>query len=318
ELQEYFTARIFSQFEYPEGARNFSLEEFREEYLKNLKAYENHPIYNSYFDYRTIIKEDMESAVQSESSETLLPSELFPDKIAEDLVFYNSLRNDYLNLENISKGAFNIKNFDFNGIKYDVTKATGVLRDVEQQLNEMENMFRGHDKKVMNALYLHAVKQEYSDEWKKKFREFFVLEEKINSDLTEYQEFLSAATFMHETHPFEIIHRKMAKLKEMEAPIKQKMIDVLHSDAYRKFILTDERMLLEKFTGCEWTYFIEPDYYDEYVTLMYQSMNTYAQILVRKISMERKQLLDWQASFLTGPLNHAVSEEWRTTIPASS
>lgn len=300
--QEKMNAVLFSAVSYTEEPAQLSEKEFSSAYIADAERFRYHPVFNSYYDNRTLKAEDLEQVLKEAPAD--MPDEaatIFSAEVAEEISVLNALESDIRSLETIAAGNTGIKTFDYNGIRYTEKEAAVVLEDAKKQQEMLEAKLRQHDLLALKFFYANARRSGNETQWKERYNRFFEVEAAFKAAVEEHNAYLATTEFMRETQSYEFIEANMEVLKQKEAPLKEKMRRIFESEEHRALMTAYEKAALEKYLSCEWTYFIRPDYYNDALGVMYEALQSYYNTVFNFYRMKRKELFDAQAAGILTP-----------------
>jgi Zn-dependent protease with chaperone function len=279
---------------------NLSLEKFQQKYTAELEKFRFDKKYNYYYNTRNISVFDFD-AVTKESFESVFSDikEVYTSDNLELILVYSGMENDIKLLESIDRKEIRIDSFEYDGEKY---HAKGSKKVLEKLLEQHKKMFEKLNSLDMNIFKFFLHKAQIKGEeniLKEKYKVYFnvVKEDKENLEL--YLDMINSIQFIAQFQSFSSIEENMAEFKEKEKIFRKKFGSFINDEHYKHIIDAEKIGKIEKYLSKEWKYFEEPNYNEEALSVLEESIYLFYSICSRAPSAALKKLLDYQISLVS-------------------
>ena len=173
QLQKEVTDMIYRDVKFKDSPRNINVDEFKNRVYAEHKKHAIDTRYKGFFDGRNIEQVDLRTvnpSVAAASLDELLTAEVLalPQQI-------NGLKSDISILEHIISGAWQIKSFDFDGVRYEAGDARKIESKLKEELKQHTNELRNADLRMIEFFVSKAKQRQQDDELLKKYSAFLEL-----------------------------------------------------------------------------------------------------------------------------------------------
>lgn len=296
ELQERFTKILLSGFEYTSETVSLEINEFIEQYVKEVTLNDFDELYNEYYDTRNPLASNVEKLTLKDSNATI--EELFSDKILSYQYELISMQNDKLLLQDIADKKLKINKFNYDGISYKSKDAGNVIAKIEKSTEEKKKILEENDNNIFVFFYQKAKTRFAEEELLKQYQQFYELDVDFDKKIEIHSEVRNATSFMSVQTPFSIIEKLISNFFEIEKRFKSEIKHLLQSTIYISEINEDTRKIFEEFISKECVYFEENSYKSEDTKLLYNVLNNFIFVLQKKYYNRKKELLDFQIKLI--------------------
>jgi hypothetical protein len=298
-LQIELTKKLFQGFQYTEEAKNLSFQEFRERYLKETEKFKFDKRYNSFYNTKDILEFDIDK-VSEEKDESNFKDfdEIYTSKNLEMILEYSGLGNDIGFLESINRKEFRTDSFEYDGEKYHSKESKELLNRLTEQHKKIFEEVNTLDINIYKFFLNQARSVGRANIFKEKYKLYFKLvkEDKENLDL--YLDMINSLQFIVGFRSFSSIEQNMIELKKKEKLFKEKLESILNYDFYNSLIDDVKKEKIEKYLSKDWVYFKQPNYNDEAIAILEESIFLYYSICSKAPFTALKNLLDYQITLL--------------------
>lgn len=294
ELEERVTAQLYRDITFTGEPQKVHPEEFQSEYTTSYQAYDFPKIFKGYYFYRnpgkTVDKADghSDSLLSWDSLFGAEPFALLSRKI--------SLESDIQTLNDIAKGSFGTKTFDFKGKRHKKKEAVAVRRLLEEELKSVDLQLDRHDQ----LIYLYFLQIERNSPEEGTLAQLANGWSMAHSDWHQnaalVQELRSGLAFVQFNTPFDEIRANFRRLTHSEMALKSKIKETLENQRLASMFSEEGKKLLEQFVSKDLQYFSGETYNNEQLDLLFNSMYLFDSTHSRHEFALRKELLEYMAS----------------------
>lgn len=290
-LQQQITEKIFESVEYDGETQKMTSIEFSEEYKKETLNDSFSKIYNGYYDNKNPLKFDLSN---DEANEQTSVSDLFSD-MKVDLVYSAlALENDIQTLQSIINKTFNIKTFDYDGIRYKRKEASQLINKLKPELENLNQIIKDNDKKIFGFFKKEESRQNRQGRLAQIYSTFFQYDDDFESKFELSNKLSKDLEFVGETTPFEVIKANFKKIEPTEQQLKNAITALLTDPLLQNDITSETQEKLKEYTSTTLEYFGGTSYKDENLSTLYFAINSFNYLLSRKYFLLKKELLDYQ------------------------
>ena len=144
---EKFTNKLFEYNMLTHTEEFLSEEEFREQYKSIVNEKSFHKIFNSYYDFKNPIFENLEN--ETSTLDEVKAQDFFSDEKVSLVFEKNALENDAKVLEMIQNGTYKLKTFDYDGAKYTKSQTPKVLKILKQREEQVDQKIKENDDAIL-------------------------------------------------------------------------------------------------------------------------------------------------------------------------
>jgi Zn-dependent protease with chaperone function len=294
-LQRIFTDKAFELVEYQEEVANNSLGKFENEYVKELDSNSFSKIYNGYYDNKNPLIFDLDKCQSVDSIEF---SELFSDSVIDLVYNTTALKSDIQTLVGISDNTYQIKTFDYDGVRYKQKDALALSEKLAIELETLEKQILENDIKIYAFFDDLENKENKPGLLKAMYHDFFQTDKAYDSKFKIYQDIINSLNFVNVVTPFDQIRRNLSEIEDLEDKLKNEINLIFSDEIFKTEISKDIKSNLDKYLSQNWEYFDEPSYIDDNLSLLYAAINNYAFLLSRGYFLKKKKILIYQEELL--------------------
>ncbi len=294
--QQKITDKLFSNVLYQEKATELDPEKFKSEYTETFHQNTFPKIYNGYYDNKNPIQFDLDAIV--DLGNTITSESLF-SKNNVDLVYdYVALENDRAILHSISGKTFDVKTFDYDGLKYRSKDASTLITKLDEEIKILTQRLLQNDIEIYRYFYTQALKKGKENDLKKMYQDYFNLDTAYETKTALYQTLIQSTNFISEVTPFDEIEKNFAAIATDEIRLKKEIRLLLEDRDVDAEITKVMRDNFEKYVSQEWVYFHKENYYEENLQVFFAALNDCHYVLSRKYFLAKIHLLNYQVALL--------------------
>ena len=266
--------------------------EFQHNFAKDFEKNDFDEIYNDFYFFLNPIIDDF-SNVDYHAAPIPI-SELFSDQ-NRDLSFeLNSLSNDKQTLIDINKKAYNIKSFDYDGVKYKSSEANRILEAVEVEIKTKQAQINEINKKAFETFYSLAANDLSKNQLKKYYEDLKEMDTIFNEKIEFYFELNQKYYFIYEQVEYSDIINNLMKNKPLEKRLKTEIAVLLTNSELVEELPEDLLNSLNEFQNNELEYFKANQYDDNNLTLLFTAIHNYYNLIFRSYFLHKYKLLKFQ------------------------
>lgn len=297
---ENFTDRIF-ELNMISHTGNFISEELFITKYKEINEKNTFPkIFNSYYDTKNPTVENLNKIKNDllfEDFQGKSSDELFSDEKLALILEKIALESDKNVLEMIKDGSYNLKTFDYDGVKYNKRQTSTPRKIIENRLKIVDDEIAKNDELIFKTVYSKANSEE-----KLKLSE---LQEKFNSADKEFDEYYNAfnefiphLSFMSESLQIDDIRRYRKILLDKEVLFKQNIEKLLNFSPFRRYFENDNKVILTNYLAESFMYFENSSYNQDEINQLDEVLGNYQQAMSKAYFNMKKELLSFYREFL--------------------
>lgn len=296
--QKIVTENIFSKVEFPATTTQKSIDDFRNEFIREYEYYSYNKIYNHYYEKHTPSKLNLEELGAFDNSEEVKFEDLFSDEKTELALELASLSDDLYTLKNIAEKKFKVKSYDYAGMRYYREETNGLIAELEKKKEVIKETLEVNDKNIYKYFYSLAGKSGLHNNLKIEYQAYFDLDNKYEEKVNLYNKMMDDLAFIPQSNAHNVIEKNFFHLKDLEKKLKTEIKSLLASKLNPNVLTTEIKATFNSYLSNELIYFSAGHYIDEELTILYKTLHFYPQILSESYYSIKKELLDFQASLI--------------------
>jgi Zn-dependent protease with chaperone function len=300
ELQKKLTEKLFQYWQYPETPEILDLEGFKIRFQEQIDKYAFDEKYNHFYDLRDISVFKIAHPSEYEADLRFINFEdIYTDDNVELVQEYSGLYDDIKTLESIDRKEIRIESFEYDGVKYHRNDSNDLLNELIEKHKEKFNEINELDIQIFNFFRKKAKLINEEEELIRIYEDYFFVINEDKENLKLYLDMIEAIQFISRFLSFGTIERYMTELKEKEKLFKEKVNQLINDERYNSFIEANNMEKLKEYASKEWVYFEEPNYDDEAISVLEETLYLFSYIYSRAPGLSLKVLLDYQLKLLT-------------------
>lgn len=293
QTQVLLTESLFSAITFEKEIQIIDYREFEENYLKESTEVSYDKMFRHYYDSRN------PAASETGKLEPLVsgnPSQLFSDAVLDEVFTFNSLEQDISFLKQLGEGMYNIKTFDYDGIKYEKDDAAILLVKLEKEFATLQENLSKQDARLDNHFYGLAIMKGQAESFKIQYEAYKQIQTLFERNWEKHLKFSNSTGFISQTLEFQIIEGYMNELLSQEILYKEMLRVTFEMNEFKAQLKPEASEVLEKYLANTYTYFTRPEYNNDALKIMFESMNHFANALIALRIKSKRNLLDLYVS----------------------
>jgi Zn-dependent protease with chaperone function len=266
--------------------------DYKEDFLKNTFS----KLYNGYYDNKNPLFFDIEKIEHSSDNTTL--EELFSDINVEMVYTAISLQSDIESVKQISEKTFDIKTFDYDGIKYSKKDCKSLLSQLEKESEILNEKIKSNDIEIFKYFKSQELKANLKPFLENLYTQFFNCEKEFETKYDVYIQLSNELQFINYTTPFEQIRANFTKIEPLEDRLKKGINELLKRQDYQTELTKGIKENFELYLTKKWQYFGNEKYFDKNLEMLFFTMNNYAFLLSRSYFLTKQKLLNYQVELM--------------------
>jgi Zn-dependent protease with chaperone function len=299
--QRELTNKMFNEIVYSGTCATIPFESFQSEF--NTEFVENTfpKVFNGYYDNKNPLP--FETRHIEPHLEVVALEELLDENNLEIVYSALSLQSDIESIKQISDKTFDIKTFDYDGVKYRKKDCEDLIQKLEITLKKLNEQIKLNDVKIFHFFRDLEQKTGNNAVLGRLYKQFFDYEKEYDSKYNIYIELSNELQFISLTTPFEQITSNFKKIEPWEEKLKNGIRELLDNPDYQTELTKEIRDNFELYLTKKWQYFGKEKYFDSNLEIIFTAMNNYAFLLSRGYFLIKKKLLNYQSELLKNTNN---------------
>ena len=295
-LQQNITNKLFSSVENSDKLISIKFDDFKTEYNQNYEKSTFDKVYNGYYDNKNPNYFEINEKEILNNNKNV---DIFFNKEKIDMIYdLIALENDKNTLSNIENKVFLIKTFDYDGQKFKAKETCLLIPKIEKEIENLKVEITTNDIDIYSYFYHLAEEKRLETDLKSKYIAFFKNDKEHDQKSEIYINLLNATEFVNNVTPFEQIKSNFNSLKKLEAEFKKEIQIILENELYKPEITELIKENFDKYLNENWVYFVNNDYIDHELQILFRAMNDYGFLISRGYFLLKKDLLNFQAKLL--------------------
>jgi hypothetical protein len=299
-LQRELTDKLFQRFNYSEDPKNLSLEDFKRRYTSGLEKIRFDKMYNNFYDRWNISVFDIEK-IPNESNNLGIKSleYIYISENTEMALNYSGMGYDIGLLESIKRKEIRIESFEYDGKKYHAKESEKLQENLMKIHKNLFEKLKRLDIQIYQFFLLNAKLKGEESELKEKYRGYFKIIDNDKDNIELYFDMINSMQFISKFLNYEKIKKNMAEFKTKEKKFKAKCENLIKDEICSNSMSAERIRKVENYLSKDWEYFKHPNYNDEAIKILEESIYNFYEISSRLPTIYLKDLLDYQISLLS-------------------
>ena len=291
---EKFTNKLFEYNMLTHTEEFLSEEEFREQYKSIVNEKSFHKIFNSYYDFKNPIFENLEN--ETSTIDEVVAQDFFSDEKVSLVFEKNALENDAKVLEMIQNGTYKLKTFDYDGAKYTKSQTPKVLKILKQREEQVDQKIKDNDDAILKYL-LHKASHEQKEKFSELANRFTQTDKDFDEYYNAFQEFVPYINFMSQRLDFETIMRNRNIMVSKEKIFKKKVTELL-SSTFAMYMEEEDQEVLSEYVDADFIYFENNKYNDSEIQILDKALGKYQETMSKSYFKLKKEVLNLMKEIL--------------------
>lgn len=295
DVQISVTETIFKAVKYEGSVTYFDASQFETAFKTEYEESFFPDVFNNYYNNYNIAQFDFQEIINSGSRNSNQPTELFSDKMVNEVYEYIGLKFDCTVLEDIANKKLKIKTFDYDGKKYKSGDAESLVSSLKKERDAAAEKILENDINIFRHFYSISAASDKAQDLTEMYKILFDTEKGYEKCAPMQEQVYNCAAFMHVTTPIEQINLNIKKLQKVEKSFKAEILAVLESAVYAP-VLDDEIIdYYRKYTATDFIYFQNNKYLENEVEALFVCINNWHVIHSKAFYYHKKKLLEFEA-----------------------
>ena len=287
ETEEKMTAKLFSFVKYEKTKTSIDFEKFKTEFEKKFSHDTFSKKFNSYYDNKNpdfkVQKTDFNTGISFD--------ELFSKEKVEWVYHLIALENDLKTIERIAKKEFQIKTFDYDGIKYKQKDAQKLIPKIQESQKEMKEKLHQNDTNIYSYFVKISKEQNRENHFSDTYKTLADFDLKYEDKFKIYVDLANAVDFVSQKTPFEKIKQNFSKLQPLENKLKNELAVFVQNELLTRELSESDKKDIQYFVDKDLIYFYNDEYRNHDLQLLMKAINFLPYFLHRKYFFMKKELL---------------------------
>ena len=299
DLERKLTDKLFQGFQYSEETTILNLQEFEKRYYTETDKYKFDKRYNSFYNTKNISVFDIEKVTETLDEPDFKDiNEIYSAENLEMVLECSGLLYDIKLLESIDKKEIRTDSFEYDGKKYHANESKKLLNKLIELHKTLFERVAKLDINIYKFFLCKAKNLGLEKTFIEKYTLYFKLVKEDKDNLQLYLDMISSIQFITQFRSFGSIVQNVKELNKKEERFKEKLGQILNNDFYTPLIDNEKKEKIKKYLSKEWIYFKQPEYNEEAIAVLEESIYFYYSIVSKAPFTALKDLLDYQITLL--------------------
>src|SRR5690606_29747396 len=262
-----FTQKLFQKVVYTSEASTLSFEDFQEKFNKDMVDNSFPKLYNGYYNNKNPMFFDVETI--NNSTQEIKLENLFSDEMINLVYTTISIQNDLDSIKQIANKTWNIKTFDYDGIKYKRKNSQELIKKLESELESFNQQILQNDIRIFQFFSNCESQIKYPSLLAGYYKIFFKYDKIYDRKYDIYIQLLNQLQFINVVTPYEQITANFKRIESYEEDLKRNIKEFLDSSDYESEISKEMRENFEQYLSRYLAYFDENQYNDHNLHILF-------------------------------------------------
>lgn len=268
---------------------------YKEDFFKNTFP----KVYNSYYDNKNPSFFDIQSVEHITNNIKL--EDLFSESKVEEVYTAISIQSDIETIRQISDKIFDVKTFDYDGVKYSKKDCKSLLSKLEKELKSLNEKIQSNDIEIFKYFRSQEQKYNFNPYLESLYTHFFNFDKSFDAKYQVYVQLSNELQFINYTTPIKQIKVNFTKIEPLEEQLKKGINELLENQDFVSELTKDIKENFELYIAKKWQYFGNERYIDTNLDILFTAMNNYAILLSRGYFVIKQKLLNYQVELTEIP-----------------
>lgn len=294
--EEKIISLLYSNVTWTGRVSHHSSEDFKKEFIEQQQNESLPEIFNKYYDDILIPELDIEQLkIDSVLFNKTSASELFSISKVNQIYEQLGLEQDFTILNAIADGHYDIKHFDYAGIRYSRNEASELGKKVSASLESIRSELGDNHRQIM-AYYLYKAKNTGREkEYLEKYNSCHAYYKDYDKKFEVLDKMFKLTAFTSDVTPLDAITANFAEVYNHETVLKKDILQFIEEPANKEYISDENIEMLKNYIAAEYTYFDDKNYNDDALSSMYRALHLYNNYLNYLLFCNKKAFLTFQA-----------------------
>jgi Zn-dependent protease with chaperone function len=298
ELQKRITDKIYETVTFEAKTQLISESQFAERYANHLDKYRLNPRYRGYFEQRNISAVNLRDINGVHVAENTL-EEILDEKSLSLTYSIDGLKSDIQTLEAIKNKNLPVKNFEFNGQKYNADGASSLILQLQDELKATETQLRNTDERLIAFFLTAAQKHNEKENLRQRYSELFIVSEAAEADKKKYIDIMQdIMPIYHGNLQLDQVNQIMEKVKLHEVLIKDRLQQLINDPTCKETLTDANYNRVIEYLSKDFVYFSQEQFNQQALEVFNDTMNIYYNLFSDRNFKLQKELLETQLQFI--------------------
>lgn len=293
--QALVSENLFAKVDYPEHPKIEDKDVFAIAIKQKFEENKFPSVFNTYYDNYNTQPFEIETI---DTSNLPVFETLFHDDKIELIAEYNALTNDSNTLKSISENNFDLKSFDYDGIKYKAEQALEVHEKLALEIEKKSLQIKTNDEAIFSYCYQMAVLKQNQQTLIDFYHDSFDMEKVYEDKMKHYFDLADNFTFAYQTLKYDVIKNKLKTFENYEITFKNALSELLSDESFQEIITPEIRKECLDYIDSNANYFYNDTYNSDAIQSKDIAMNHYFFLLQEGYYLKKKKLLNFKASLV--------------------
>ncbi|NUQ82632.1 MAG: M48 family metalloprotease [Bacteroidetes bacterium] len=290
--QSTFTSQFFEGLGRQENTVLHHAQDFLSAYKEQYEARQFDPVFCEYYDSRNPLTREQLRALQ-ESGETHGHETVwFSKKLAEESQKLQALESDCQTIRQLIAGDVHLTHFELDGIRIRLKEAPAVLEQLQSEAETLSSSVLKQEATILSHIQELAEQSGKSDELTLFWDRYEQIDHLFDLNFPIIQTVQAEIAFMFEETKLDLIPKKIEAFRKTENQFKKAIESVLNHDLFSDQLTPAQREVLNNFKSDFQIYFKHPEYQDQSVKLLTESLTIMIEFHHESFFRQKKELLN--------------------------
>ncbi|KXX72356.1 M48 family metallopeptidase [Flammeovirga sp. SJP92] len=274
-----------------EEAEVISLEQFKELFVIENNKYIHPGLFNNYYNEKNpseFVILDVETP-----QEDLNFKDLYSDQKVKLVYNAISLQSDIERLYQIKNGFIDVITFDYDGKRY-------AQKECDTLIQTLTDEFKGKEKEIRkNDVAIYTYLKSKTDNVKaleKIYTDFFEDQKYYYSKMQTLEKAYQSLQVVHYNTSFDEIENVFREFEYQEGEMKEDLQHLLENDLLKESLRKDTVDFFNYYLSKDWTYYAMENYYQQNLSMLFNIMELYPNVLNEWYIMKKRAFLDFHVN----------------------
>ena len=197
-------------------------------------------------------------------------------------------------LESINRKEIRIESFEYDGKKYHAKGSKTLLENLLKTHKDLFDELNKLDIQIYNFFLCKVQNTGEEITLKEKYKNYFDIVNEDKNNLEIYLDMIKSMQFISQFQSYSTIEENMSEFKEKEKIFREKFENIINNEICRHSFDPEKIRKVEKYLSKDWEYFKKPNYDDEALSVLEESIYLFYNIGSQTPAAVLKDLLDYQ------------------------
>ncbi|MBG7612381.1 M48 family metalloprotease [Polaribacter sp. BAL334] len=300
-IQKEITYKVFKNIVFTQESSSIPFESFQSNFKEEFEKNTFPKLYNGYYDNKNPSFFEIQSIEQD--IEKIELEDLFSESNVEIVYTALSLQADIETIKQISNKIFDVKTFDYDGIKYTIKECNSLLTKLEKEIDILNEKIKLNDIQIFKYFKNQEQKTNLNQNLENLYNQFFNFDKEFETKYDVFIQLSKELEFINYKTTFEKINANFLKIDPLEAKLKKGIRELLVNPDYQTELTKDIKDNFEIYLTKKWEYFGDNKYFDNNLEKLFKAMDHYSYLLSRGYFLTKQKLLNYKVTLINTSKN---------------